>query len=174
MKNLFPLLIFLAFTTGLSAQIQKGSVLLGGTVGFTNISEDGDSYTQLSLAPTVGFFLSDRFALGGKLQFDLLAVDDATASTLGLAPFGRYYFNGSGMSRFFGQVDVGFLAGLGDTSDENQFLFGAGVGVDFLLKESVAIEAGLGYHRYQYTDGDFGYNNIGLNFGIVAFIGRNK
>ena len=175
MKNFCTLLIILASFTILSAQIQKGTVLLGGTVGFNNISEEGEGITYVNVSPNAGFFLSDRFALGSILDFVLVATDGESSASFGLTPFARYYFNASGASRFFGQAKVGFQTGTTNFFDEGTALtFGLGVGADFFLNDNVAIEAFLGYQRLEYSEYEVGLNNIGLNFGVAAFIARGK
>lgn len=175
MKNLCALLLLLAFAANLSAQIQKGTVLLGGTVGFNNVSEEGEGLTSVNVSPNAGFFLSDRFAVGTSLDFVLVASDGESSTSFGLAPFARYYFNDSGKSRFFGQAKVGFQTGETDFFEESTALiFGVGIGADFFLNDNVAIEAILGYQRLQYPEYEVGLNNIGLNFGVAAFIGGGK
>ncbi len=175
MKHFFPLLILLVFATNLSAQIQKGTVLLGGTVGFNNLSSEGDGITYINVSPSAGFFLSDQIALGGSLDFVLVASDGESSTSFGLTPFGRYYFNESGKSRFFGQLKAGFQTGDTEFFEESTALiFGFGVGADFFINDNVAIEAILGYERLQYSEYEVGLNRIGLNFGVAAFIGRGK
>lgn len=173
MKNLCTFLLLVASVTVLSAQIQKGSIILGGTVGFNNVSEEGESITVVNVSPTAGFFLNDRFALGSSLNFAVLASEGEDATTIGLTPFVRGYFNGSGTARFFGQLSLGFQSLLSGDEGTTLLVLGAGIGADFFLNEHVAIEGFLGYQRVQ-DPGDFGTNNIGLNFGIAAFIGRDK
>jgi len=175
MKHLFTLLILIAFSIHLSAQIQKGTVLLGGTVGFNRISEDGEGITYANFSPTAGFFLTDRFALGSSLDFVLVASDGESSASFGLTPFARYYLNESGKSRFFGQGKIGFQTGDTDFFEESTaWVFGLGIGADFFLNDNVAIEAIFGYQRLQYPEYEVGLNNIGLNFGIAAFIGGGK
>ena len=172
MKRICTLLIILTFAASLSAQIQKGTVLLGGTVGFNNISEEGEGITSVNLSPSAGFFLSNRFAIGSSLDFNLVADDGETSASFGLTPFVRYYFNDSGPARFFGQSKVGFQIGNTDFSDvSTAWVFGVGIGADFFLNDNVAIEGFLGYQRFQYFEYEVGLNNIGLNFGVAAFIG---
>lgn len=180
MKKFYTLLVVCASVTAISAQIHKGSVLLGGTVGFNNVGSDGSSVTTVSLAPKAAFFLSNHFALGGEIDLSLVAANGANATTLDLGPFARYYFNGSGNARFFGQASVGFESSkVGDFGALNSLSLGVGLGVDFFLNNNVAIEGFLGYQHYQYLETDLpidtdGFNVIGLNFGVAAFIGREK
>lgn len=176
MKNALCLLLLVAFASSLDAQIQKGSVLLGGMVGINNVNEDGSSGTVINVSPQVGFFLSNRFALGASLDFTFQtgdAVDEVVS--LALLPFARFYFNDSGMSRFFAQLDVGTqIEDFDEIEGTPPFAAGLGIGADFFLNDNVAIEALIGYRRVQDFEADFGVNVIGLNFGVVAFVGGDK
>lgn len=89
--------------------------------------------------------------------------------------FARVYFNDSGISRFFGQLDVGTqIPDLEEIDYGISFVGGLGIGADFFLNENVAIEALLGYHRIQDFEAEAGVNVIGLNFGVGAFIGGSE
>jgi outer membrane protein len=175
MKNIFTILVVAALSTTLSAQIQKGSVLLNGVVGFNNISIDGSSYTTIYIAPSAGFFLSNRFVLGGTFSFSALFRDEENTTNIGLEPFARYYFNGSGAARFFGQARGGFSVD-GSFNGDPYLNFGVGLGVDFFLNDFVAIEASLGYDK-SYIDLESaggGINNIGINVGVAAFLNKKQ
>ncbi|GAB4496477.1 MAG: hypothetical protein OHK0019_28220 [Saprospiraceae bacterium] len=176
MKNALILLLLMALASSLDAQIQKGSVLLGGTVGVNNISEEGSNGTIINVSPQVGFFLSKRFALGTGLDFKFQTgdvVDEVTS--LALLPFARVYFSDSGMSRFFAQLDIGVeIRDFDELEGAPPLAAGLGIGADFFLNDNVAIETLLGYRRVQDFEADFGANVIGLNFGVVAFIGGSS
>lgn len=178
MKNLMTLLLFVVCVGGISAQIHKGSVMLGGTLNFRNISyvstilaNENTHLNILTVSPTAAYFLSDRFAIGANLGFSYIHSNTGTdGKTFALVPYGRYYFNGSGSARFFGQLNAGFQASGGETLP----VFGAGVGADFFLNDDVAIEASLDYKRIENFEAESGTGYIGLNFGVVAFLGKSE
>lgn len=176
MKNLFLFLVFMAFLPNLSAQIQKGSVLLGGAVSINNFNEYGSNDIAINFFPRLGFLLSDRFALGGGIDFALTAGDVSdTQGSLGLNIFNRFYLSKSGMSRFFAQLDVGAQAPYLDDASDIYVAGGLHLGGDFFLNEYVAIEGMLGYRRLHNFEFDTGLNLFGLSFGVVGFIrGKNK
>lgn len=173
MKNLFLLIVFMSFLPNLSAQIQKGSVLLGGTISINDINENGSNQFAVNFFPRLGFLLSDRFALGGGIDFALTAGDVSdTQGSLGLNIFNRFYLSKSGMSRFFAQLDVGAQAPYLDDTQPDIFVGGGlSLGADFFLNEHVAIEGMLGYRRLHNFEFGTGSNFFGLSFGVVGFIG---
>jgi hypothetical protein len=175
MKNLFLFLVFVSFAYTLNAQIQKGSVLLGGTVGINNFSDEGESITTFHLSPRAIFMVSDRFGLGPGLNLAIATSDGDTEGSLGLSLASRVYFNKTGMSRFFAQLDIGAeTPDLGADDIDILTTGGLGIGADFFLNEFVAIEGVLGYRRLQNFDAEAGVNVIGLNFGVIASIGGKK
>ncbi len=175
MKKLTLLFLGLCCSLALTAQIHKGVVLLGGTVGFNNVSSDGVSYGILNFSPSAAFFVGDRTAVGGSVNIVTTTGDLDGQTNLGISPLVRYYFNGSGTSRFFGQINLGLQSSKSEGFDATtSYLFGAGVGADFFLNDRVAIEALLNYQRVEATEGGGGYNGLGINFGVAAFIGGGK
>ena len=179
MKNFLTLLFFTLSLSALNAQIQKGTVFLGGTVGFTSISVEGSSATLIELKPSVGYLLSNRFALGGNLDLSLVATDGDSYTTIALSPFARYYFNATGTARFFGQLNVGIQSERAGGENLNSLKGGLAIGADFFLNDKVAIEGSLGFARANYLDSETplvndGYNTVGLNFGVIAFIARKE
>lgn len=178
MKNLFLPAIFLLATCTLSAQIQKGSVLIGGSVGINSAHmEEADNFS-LTLLPKAAFFVADKFAVGGSVSlafssYEILGERSSSVS-FGLEPLARYYFNGAGRVRAFGQATTGFqVVKFEDSDAESGFSFGMGIGADFFLNDNVAIEGILGYDYFRYPDSDYDQGNIGLNVGIAAFLGRS-
>ncbi|GAB4491575.1 MAG: hypothetical protein OHK0019_11990 [Saprospiraceae bacterium] len=118
--------------------------------------------------------MSDRFAIGGQVAVKILT-GDADYSAFGIGPLARYYFNGSGSTRFFGEGAITWESvdfGIGDS--QSAFGFGLGVALDYFINPHVALEAVLGYNYRNFEDVDDGSNTIGLTIGIAAFIGGGK
>ncbi|MCC7504848.1 MAG: porin family protein [Saprospiraceae bacterium] len=172
MKKCTLFVLALLFATTAFAQLQKGTVLLGGTVGFNNYSEDGDGFTVINLSPTAAYFTSNRLAVGGRINIAITTGDVVDQTVIGLAPLVRYYFNDSGNTRYFGQGSLGFQNQKVEGFGESYWELGLGVGADFFVNDRVAIEGVLGYARTQAFEGEGGFNTFGLNFGVVAFIGK--
>lgn len=174
MKNnlVFLAICFTFAVVAAQAQPTQGSILIGGTAGFTSTSAGDGDVTQVNFSPLIGYFVTDRVAVGGQLTMNFLG-GDADGSTIGIGPAVRYYFNGSGPIRFFGQgnfnwqtVDIGE-----DFDSESGVGFGLGAGLDYFFNEHVALEAILGYNNFKFSDSDDSINTFGLSIGVAAFIG---
>ncbi len=179
MKNYFAILVFVLTITALSAQTQKGNTFIGGTLGFTSVSVEGSSATVIEFKPTLGHLVANRFALGASLGLSVIAADGNSYTTIAFSPFARGYFKGTGTARFFGQFNVGIQSERAGGGSLNSLKLGPAIGADFFLTENVAIEGTLSYDRANYLDSDAplvndGYNTVGLNFGVLAFLGRSK
>ncbi|KUG06146.1 hypothetical protein ASU33_01910 [Solirubrum puertoriconensis] len=97
------------------AQTEKGSKLIGLSVGDLNYERPNNGYSTLSarFMPSAGVFVLDNLALGAGLdlaysryQFGQASNASFSDRTLqyGLAPFARYYFLGSERHKLFGQL----------------------------------------------------------------------
>ncbi|MET4140395.1 outer membrane beta-barrel protein [Pedobacter sp. UYP1] len=105
----------LAFTT--QAQTEKGKFMLGGNVEFNSTKENGASKsdTKFNIVPSVGYFISDNFAIGtgvgfgfAKDQKNTTALPNAATKTqeFVVAPFARYYKGINESFKFFGELSV--------------------------------------------------------------------
>jgi outer membrane protein W len=98
----------LAFTT--QAQTEKGNFMLGGNVGFSTSKTDGaaKSDVSFSIVPSVGYFVSDNFAVGTGVgyTYDKQVSKNNLNQAFEVSPFGRYYVNLSDQFKFFGQLSV--------------------------------------------------------------------
>jgi hypothetical protein len=61
------------------AYARQGVLELGGSASFTS----GGDFTQLSLRPSIGWFLTDNFEISGILSVSYASVDGASATTWG-------------------------------------------------------------------------------------------
>ena len=178
------ILVFLvALSSVLTVRAQafnQGNFMMGGTLGFsaaesstdvesegTNISSEGARTTQFNIAPAVGYFLLDRWALGIGLDYTLnrvrepVDVNDPTAgfdksydSDLLFGPFTRYYFPVGKEKAFFLEATMGFgssenqvaVDGTPQTVSNDVIAFGFGPGFTILSSDAVGIEAQLKYN----------------------------
>jgi hypothetical protein len=174
----------LAFST--QAQTEKGKFMLGGNVGFNTTKVDGANKSDLSFSviPSVGYFVSDNFAIGTGVGY---AYDKAVSKSLlnqsfEVAPFGRYYVGLSDQFKFFGQLSVPMSFGNnkaldadGNSGDKiaSTTRIGAYVapGFAFFPTKRIGIEfsvTGLGYNNYQVKNEVTGNKVKANSFGLEA------
>ena len=130
MKKLFTMLTVVAISTTMSFA-QSGTVAIG--VG----SDLGDvAWTQYSLSPTVGYFISDNILVG--TGFSMKTGDgNGTEQGMSISPFGRYYLSSS----------LYAMAGIDlDIPKDGDATTGidAGIGATLMWNDKVAIEPGFG------------------------------
>ncbi|RAJ37429.1 outer membrane beta-barrel protein [Pedobacter cryoconitis] len=118
----------LAFTT--QAQTEKGKFMLGGNVEFDSNKPNGanKSNTSFNIVPSVGYFVTDNFAIGTGVGFESskfhVNVNDAAGITqktqaFVVAPFARYYKGINESFKFFGQLSVPMAFGNNKTGDND-------------------------------------------------------
>ncbi|MBB6499960.1 outer membrane beta-barrel protein [Pedobacter cryoconitis] len=126
----------LAFTT--QAQTEKGKFMLGGNVEFDSNKPNGasKSNTIFNIVPSVGYFVTDNFAIGTGVGYESAKnhVDATTVNGVNIggsttknqafvvAPFARYYKGITEQFKFFGQLSVPMAFGntkVGDVDGNN-------------------------------------------------------
>ena len=179
------ILTALVAVASLSANAQ---VWIGGELGFNyekvkNVNKE----TSISIAPEVGYKLSDKWDIAIGLGFGFENFDPEVGSkikttTIGVNPYARYTFAKAGIASFF--VDGGFNVAHVTEDHKNvdkveATTWGIGVqpGVAIALSPKASLVGKLGYLGYQNTTykddakakvSDFGLgvngNNISLGF----------
>ncbi len=180
MKRFF-ITIILGFTIlqCTQAQIEKGYNLLGGSgrIGF-----DSDMFS-IYLSPDLGWFIKDRFAVGGNLTFYVSDTENYTDFTLSFGPFARYYF-GNSRTKFFVHGGLGITSntysynysGTKEKDSDFDLYFDLRAGIAFFITKQVALEAALVYQSYSIIDeysGSFGIS-AGFQIHIFQLFNKNK
>jgi len=190
MKSLVVLSVFLLASLSVSAQLQKGGWMVGGTGGgaFGGGGGGGGSVVTVSLAPRAGYFLTDRVVVGSEigLGYTTFRGDNPVRQHIfgtGLQPFARYYFgkapgsdDASGLLVPFAELSGGFNYGRAGNSSAMMGSASAALGANYFLNRNVALEAGLYYSRYFNQDGRiFATQPLNLRIGFQIFLGgRNR
>ena len=136
----------------------KGDVFVTGAFGFGSEKTGDDKTTIFTVAPSVGFFVTENIAVGARLGFSSRKVEapatpDAKTTGFNADLFGRYYFTPASKFSVFGELAAGIGSNKFEqgTIDAKSKTFGvnAGVGVNYFLSSNWAIEAnwaGLGFN----------------------------
>jgi hypothetical protein len=170
MKKVLLTLFAAVVVMSASAQIGKGTILVGGSsnLGVNSIKpKDGDSETLFNLDAKAGYFFIDNLAAGINLSYAKLG----DVSSVGIGAFGRYYVNGkiilgAGFTSF-NDKDVDIFDGTEIKSSYNAF--GVEAGYAIFVTDNFAIEPTINYNS---ISGDLEYSTLGLNVGFTLYIGR--
>jgi hypothetical protein len=165
-KKHILILSFVLLVNLMSAQIDKGNWMVGGS-GFiqnykveytSNNTTQNQSVFALQISPNIGFFILDKFAVGGLLTFNFNNPSGSNNSSqgYGIAPFTRYYFLQTDKPiNFFAQASFEYSEGrTNNTASIKNFsrgyAFKAGPAIYF--NSSVALEVTLNYSSSKNSD----------------------
>jgi outer membrane protein len=166
----------------------KGNILLEGNLGFSaNNDKNTDVKTNsFEFNPKAGYFLTDKFALGldlgiGSDKKKVAGTDADKNSNFNVGVFGRYYFLDLGQRfKTYAEAGVGLNTGKEGEAKYSGVGFGAGLGINYFVSNSFAINFGLtdilAYDTNKYKGGkavsDFNANlNVFNNFFSTATFG---
>ncbi|RAW03273.1 outer membrane beta-barrel protein [Pseudochryseolinea flava] len=186
MKQLLCIALLLMVVVAVNGQTAKGSKALGGGISYskdTYTGPDGDlEESELSFAPSFGYFVGDKFLLGLNLEISQSTEDeypDGETKETGFAfgPFARYYIHTSNEQfAFFGQASIMFGStkesydGVPDDVKGKVFDINVAPGFAYFFNEHWALE--LGFRGIGFTsvdpntdvdDDDYSSLQIGLN-----------
>ena len=170
-KKLFFTGIALLVYFGASAQIEKGKILAGGSVGLSSstykeiddgVTEYENTTVYLWIMPRVGYFITEALAAGAGINLSMNSTkyedDDVyTSSSVSFTPFVRYYLP----QGFFGQVEFGLGGstdkwkpsdGDVDTDKYKLLLWSLAAGYAYFLNSNVAIEPMVSYTVNTYSN----------------------
>jgi len=185
---LFTLLMALFTMTAVAQEspIDKGSMIVGGTIGFQMLSGDAydvddESYTAISVMPEFGYFVSPGLVVGGELLYSSESQGDyIDNSTFGIGPMIGYYFNTNKESTEIKGALYPYIKGffiyqslsMGDF-DITTMSFGGKAGINYMLTDAVALDAGIRVLSDSWEpDGGDSVSGMNIMFsgGIQAFI----
>lgn len=166
-----------------SSQVEKGKLFAGGNFGYNLTTDDTKADTgsvrnstvnNLTILPSVGYFLSNRIALGIRTGINSRTEETPDAimqknvrSMFEISPFGRYYIwkygSGNGLFSASGAVglftDVSFSARFGSEKhyidDEilsqkiSNLSCGISPGIFYYLTDKFSLEAKFGFFGYK-------------------------
>jgi outer membrane protein W len=107
------LLLFHSFAFSQDFAVDKGSILFAGMASFSTSggdlyeNADGDRAMNITLEPSVNYFVIQNVGVGLKAQYSRDSQGDYTSSTLGIGP-NLAYFLGDAESNMFPYLGAGF------------------------------------------------------------------
>ncbi len=151
----------LLFTSVSKAQLNKGNLMVGGLMS-TSI---GNGVSQFGLYPSCGYFFKNNLVLGGALDLTLTRSDYGNSSFIALSALGRYYFAKIEEGKSSPKLPVFVQGKLGVSSGAGVIFAAGGLGFDYFLTSSVALEASAGVN----VD-DTGFANVYAMLGFQIFL----
>jgi hypothetical protein len=152
--------------------LQKGQWMIGGSSGSFGFSFNPDAL-DITLTPTVGYFVSNRFVAGARLGMSLQRLEGtsgekAKVSVITLAPTARYYFGPNTRLRWFAGTSVALNYSSVDDGtfevSDNTFSWGLNAGFNHFLTPNFAWELGP---YFNINSDDFsGGVGVGFNYFI--------
>lgn len=194
-KTIFAILPMLLFSLVAFAQLEKGTVLLGGGIGFNSTSEKTgieNKYQSFNVSPDIGYFIQDNWVIGVSLPLswqDSRSNANSTAShqlktsSLGVGPFVRKYFPLVDKVSAFGQLSLGYgrqttelTSGSSSSSSKaNTFTANTNLGLSYFPKTWMAVNLSvspLSYTKTSHSNSE--YSNFGFNLSTSALsLGAN-
>lgn len=131
----------------------KGDFIMEGNLSFgsTNDKNTEVKTNNFGFNPKVGYFVNDKFAVGVELGIgsdkrEVAGTDTDKNSNFDAGVFGRYYFLDLG-KRFktYAEAGLGMESGKAGLADDKYsgFGFGAGLGMNYFVSDSFAINFAL-------------------------------
>jgi outer membrane protein W len=116
MKLITLLCLLLSTTIVTTAQIKKGQFLVGGSISFESVKNEGSNAvnyktTNLFISPNIGYFIIEKLAGGVRLNVTSYKQDlpfDHNVTVISMSPFVRYYFLPA-VKKVNAFIDLGYL-----------------------------------------------------------------
>jgi hypothetical protein len=182
-KSLFIMLL-LGVCSQINAQIQKGTKTLGGSIGFSSTSttttisntgsptkESSGSSSYLYLAPKGGVMITDNIMVGSDINFSVSGRGGQSSSvtSIGLMPFGRYYYPAGDKFYVFGEFSLGFGSSSSGSASTSITTWHIGPGASYFIKDNVSIEAELNFNSTKYKDAPQAISTTTLGIGLQFY-----
>ena len=162
MKNfklaVVTLLVSLVSMTGVKAQstFTKGDKIVEGTVSY---SKSSGADAEYSVAPSFGYFATNKTAVGVSVEFGTSADGDVT----NFGVYARNYFHTIGKNFLtYAQVNAGSNSTKSAGVKTSEFAAGVGLGANYFVSPKVAVTAHVA-DLVSYTSAD-GASNFSIGF----------
>lgn len=158
----FSIVLFVFFSdTKINAQaLDKGSWLVGGSLGFRSVSGSGVSTSSFYLNPNVGHFFANRLAAGMAFAYE-----NSSTTVLGVGPFMRGYLK-MGSAYLFGHLRFEYGNVSSAVFSGDRFGMGAGPALGVFLNDHVGLE---GILDYQIPDFSADGHSLSFNIGLQVY-----
>lgn len=160
----------------------KGDKFVEGSFSYTSQDKDltpSVASSTWSFTPSMGYMLTDKWAIGGKLSFAGKEYNNDNKSTdLGITAFGRYYFLSLGASKSFqayGELGLGYTSTtndpkVGDKTTDGSLNANVDLGMNYFFTPHWAVTFELAnIVSYKSTSPEVGDNSNDLEVKVNLF-----
>lgn len=185
MKPITLLLLFFSFLA-VSAQVDKGRYLIGGSVDISHLTQGEARNFNLSLSPQFGVFVVKGFAVGGRYSFGVASrrifnekkqqYMPLTVFTTAVGPELSYYPGKKalkGAISAYGNYTVYTRLYNGDVTNKNGFAAGGFAGMAYFFNNHIMLRSGM-YINVSGYEGDFPATRIGFSIGLAAVLDKKN
>lgn len=162
----FILVIFCLEGLFAFSQLTKNTFYVGG---FYNSTNSFTPYNKVNLSPSVGYMLSDKWALGSEFCYGHKGlVNEPYYRTISVNLNSRYYFHNAERFTLYGAAAIGYSKTKYDYYDKNSFsqnvYVSYGLGASFFISNKLSLDLQTNYviNSHYYNRGLEG--KIGLHY----------
>lgn len=150
--------IIVLFTVMCASLMADAQVYTGGTLNFWRNDKDDADITTATIAPEIGFTLSNKWAIGTGLGYAYWKDGeiDTKINAVFVAPYVRYSFYEKGIVRLFIDGEVGFSSAKLEEDDKyaddervNGYSIGLKPGLALKLTEKCSLITKFGFIGYK-------------------------
>lgn len=139
----------------------KENIVVSGALAFSTSESAGTTKNEFKLSPSVGYFISDKFALGFNFGYGASKTETENYDSLGnnignivtdnndvveVGLFGRYYYTPSKSFSIFNQIGFNYSSSNNKLAKlrTNGFNFEFSPGMNYFLSHRFSIQAQIG------------------------------
>ena len=159
---------------GISVPIVRTLEIPAFITGVSYRKAHDDKTTTFGIAPEVGYFISDRFAVGLGVGFNYTSKDNrgttSNVITWGVNPYARFYAVKADRFGFYLQGGVSYASEKEESASEADTMFYAGIkpGVSYSISDRFTINATFGNLGY-FDNGHYSNFELSLSAATLAF-----
>ncbi|MBW1654396.1 outer membrane beta-barrel protein [Flavobacterium quisquiliarum] len=188
------MLLILALSVFGFANAQKGTILVGGNIGYTSTNREfqtsKDKNNQFNFSPRVGYQFNNNWTVGGEFvvassKSEFEGITESKINNFKAGAFLRYSVPLNETFSVFADLGAGFqseknkvIAALGESESKADGLYAGVTPALFInMKKGFGLNfsiGGLGYETLSYDNNGPDINSFYFNFGKTVNIGISK
>lgn len=176
MKRLVLATALLLVSTLSFAQITKGDIQLGGAINFNKVESPLNDFSNFSIIPRAGFFVSDLTSVGITTGFTSSKLNGAKSNLFQFGVYARFHKMVADQFYIYLQPSLAFGTGSEENgnapdTDVSSFNIGIAPGMTYFLSPKFALEMNFGSLAYNSTTNknsgvESKRENYGLNLNL--------